>query len=240
MLDIGGGVGVIQQEFLKDGVSHAISFEASSAYFQADRQEAERQGHAGRITYYHCDFGHLAPQLPPAGVVTLDRVICCCPDMRALVVLSAARAAKLYGIVFPRDTWWIKAGSRLINFVLKLSGNSFRAFVHPTKEVEAVIRANGLAALEARGSHYARRHLFGCRRGDLGRFPRVTRGAPRSPRGGDYASHPPGYHPTSLHVRGTRREDAMASGGQARRLGNRDARVPSRPKVTTTANVRRR
>ncbi len=144
LLDIGGGVGAVQHELLKAGASEAISVEASSAYLQAERQEAERQGHAGRITYYHGDWVDLAPQLPPVDVVTLDRVICCYPDVRALVGLSAAHAAKLYGIVFPRDTWWIKAGSRLINLALRLSHNPFRAFVHPTKEIEAEIRGKGL------------------------------------------------------------------------------------------------
>jgi 2-polyprenyl-3-methyl-5-hydroxy-6-metoxy-1,4-benzoquinol methylase len=144
LLDIGGGVGVVQHELLAAGVSSAISVEASSAYLQVAQRESERQGHAGRITYYHGDFVDLAPQLPQADIVTLDRVICCYPHMQALVGLSAARAAKFYGVVFPRDTGWMKAGGWLVNLLLRLQHNAFRAFVHPTTEVEAVVRANGL------------------------------------------------------------------------------------------------
>jgi magnesium-protoporphyrin O-methyltransferase len=144
LLDIGGGVGAVQHELLEAGVNSAVSVEASSAYLQAAEQEAERQGHADRITAYHGDFVDLATQIPRADIVTLDRVICCYPDMRTLVSLSAIRAAKFYGVVFPRDTWWMKVGSRLINLGLRLSHNSFRAFVHPTKEVEQIIRAQGL------------------------------------------------------------------------------------------------
>jgi 2-polyprenyl-3-methyl-5-hydroxy-6-metoxy-1,4-benzoquinol methylase len=144
LLDIGGGVGVIQHELLTDGAAGAISVDASSAYLQAARQEAERCGHADRITYHHGDFVELAPQLPQADIVTLEKVICCYPDMRMLVGLSSARAGKLYGVVFPRDTWWMRVGGRVANLLLRLQRTAFRFFVHPTEEIEAVIRATGL------------------------------------------------------------------------------------------------
>lgn len=147
LLDVGGGVGVIQYELLKAGVNNVVSIETASAYLQAARQEAERQGHTERITYHHGDFVDLALQLPQADIVTLEKVICCYPDMRALVGLSSARAGKLYGIVFPRDTWWMRMGGRFANLFLRLQRNAFRFFVHPAEEIEAVVRANGLERL---------------------------------------------------------------------------------------------
>ncbi len=144
LLDIGGGVGVLQHELLNAGASNAVAVEASPAYLQAAQQETERQNHTERITYQHGDFVDLAAQVPQADIVTLEKVICCYPDMRALVSLSSAHASKFYGVVFPRDTWWMKAGSRVGNFFFRLARNPFRLFVHPTREVEAVLRANGL------------------------------------------------------------------------------------------------
>ncbi len=144
LLDIGGGVGVIQHELLNLGASQATAVDASSAYLKAARQESERQGHAGRASYRFGNFVDLAEQVPPADIVTLDRVICCYPDMRALVELSSARARKLYGVVFPRDLWWIRIAGVIYNFILSLGRDSFRIFIHPTKEIEAIIRANGL------------------------------------------------------------------------------------------------
>ena len=144
LLDIGGGVGAIQHELLNDGARNAIAIDASSAYLDAARQEAERQGHADRIAYQQGDFVELAPQLPQADIVTLEKVICCYPDMRALVGMSSARAGKLYGVVFPRDTWWMRLGGLFVNLVLRLQRNAFRFFVHPTAAIEAVVRANGL------------------------------------------------------------------------------------------------
>jgi len=86
----------------------------------------------------------LAPGIAPSDIVTLDRVICCYPDMEALVRLSVARASKLYGVVYPRDAWWMKIAIPIGNFILWAMRNSFRAFVHPTKEVETIVRSNGL------------------------------------------------------------------------------------------------
>jgi hypothetical protein len=144
LLDIGGGVGAIQQELLNEGASSATAVEASRAYLRAARQEAERRGTVERITYHQGNFVDLAPQVPQADIVTLDRAICCYPDMHSLVGLSSARAGKLYGVVFPRDTWWIKAGERVINFFMRLRRNPFRTFIHPTNEIEDVVRKNGL------------------------------------------------------------------------------------------------
>ena len=154
LLDIGGGVGAIQHELIKAGAHSATAIDASSAYLHAAEQEAERQGHAGRIAYRQGDFVALAPQLSEADIVTLEKVICCYPDMRALVGLSSARAGTLYGVVFPRDSWWMRIGSLFVNLVLWLQRSAFRFFVHPTEAIEVVVRANGLAR------RYYRKTLF--------------------------------------------------------------------------------
>ena len=144
LLDIGGGVGAIQHELLRAGVASATNVEASRAYISAAKEEAEGQGHAARLRHYHGNFIDLAVNIPPADIVTLDRVICCYHDMHRLVELSSARAGKLYGLVYPRDTWWVNFGFSFENFTLWLQRNPFRVFIHPTEEVEAIVRSNGL------------------------------------------------------------------------------------------------
>ncbi len=144
LLDIGGGVGAIQHELLDAGLVNATDVDASQAYINAARAEAQRRGVAERVTFRHGNFVDVAAQIPPADVVTLDRVICCYPDMEKLVGLSAARARKLYSLVYPRDAWWIKIGLALMNFIFRLQRNPFRVFPHPTRAVEAMVRNNGL------------------------------------------------------------------------------------------------
>ena len=149
LLDIGGGIGVIQQELLEAGVARATSVEASADYLSVAREEAQRRGRADRITYREGDFVALADGVEPADVVTLDRVICCYPDMESLVGRSAARARRLYGLVYPQERWWVGAGLRLTNLLMRLSRRSFRAHLHPT----------AAEALHARRPHVAGRAL---------------------------------------------------------------------------------
>ena len=144
LLDVGGGVGVIQHELLRAGASGGAAVDASAAYLEAARGEARRQGLEERVSYTYGDFVELAPDVAEADIVTLDRVICCYPHMKELVGLSAGRARKLYGIIYPRDTWWTRVAFAIGNLYLRLSRSVFRIYIHATDGVDGVVRANGL------------------------------------------------------------------------------------------------
>lgn len=144
VLDIGGGVGAISHALIAAGARSSTHVDASSPYLAVAREEAERRRDADRITFRFGDFVELAPAIPPADTVTLDRVICCYPGMEQLVSLSAAHASHVVGAVYPRDNWWMRLAAPTINFVLRLRGIGFRSYIHPTAAVDAVLRANGL------------------------------------------------------------------------------------------------
>lgn len=144
LLDVGGGIGAIQHQLIAAGVNQATDVDASQAYLQAARDEAARRGLAERVDFIHGDFVQLAAQIPPTDIVTLDRVVCCYADMEKLVGLSAARAKKLYGLVYPRDAWWVKIGIKIINLFFRIRKSTYRSYVHPTQAVDAVVRGQGL------------------------------------------------------------------------------------------------
>lgn len=144
LLEVGGGVGVVHHELLGAGAARATDVDASTAYLEAARRESERRGHAARVSYVHGDFVALAPGIAPADVVALDRVVCCYPDMPALVGAAAARARRLLGLVYPRDDWWVRLGIRAVNAGLRLQRTSFRVFCHPTAAVSAAAGRAGL------------------------------------------------------------------------------------------------
>ena len=144
LLDIGGGVGAIQHELVAAGAARVVGVDASPAYLRVAREEAARRGHDDRVSYRAGDFVALADEVVPADVVTLDRVICCYADMESLVGRSAERARRLYGLVYPRDTWWVRAGLRVVNLMLRLRGSAFRAYAHPSGAVDAAARRSGL------------------------------------------------------------------------------------------------
>ncbi|MFV2063487.1 MAG: hypothetical protein ACC726_08230 [Chloroflexota bacterium] len=144
LLDIGGGVGAVQHALLESGVTSAQEVEASQAYLAACQAEAERQGHADRIIHLFGDFGAVADVVEPADIVTLDRSMCCWHDMPDLVTRSSAKARQLYGLVYPRDVWWVRHGWRLFsNFRQLVRRSPMRVFTHRTRDVEAILSRQG-------------------------------------------------------------------------------------------------
>ena len=95
LLDIGGGIGIVQLELLTAGAARAVDVDASDPYLAVAESEARDRGFGDRTSYRHGDFVDLADEIEPADVVTLDRVICCYPDVRSLVSSSARHAMRL-------------------------------------------------------------------------------------------------------------------------------------------------
>ncbi|MBP6016167.1 MAG: methyltransferase domain-containing protein [Candidatus Promineofilum sp.] len=144
LLDVGGGIGVIQHELSAAGVSKITGVDASRAYLALARQEAEKRGYAAGADYVHGDFVALAERIEPADIVTLDRVICCYPHMEALVNAAAGHAQRFLGLVYPRDGWWMKVGVMVLNLYPRLQNDAFRSYIHPTAAVEEIVATNGL------------------------------------------------------------------------------------------------
>jgi len=145
VLDIGAGIGAVHLELFSAGIASAVDVDGSPAYVSVAAGEARRAGVADRVRHEAGDFIELAGRVEPADLVALDRVVCCYPDAAALVRLSVERAHLRYGLVYPRDAWWIRAGSRLFNAVGRLTRAPIRIWIHRTAEVDAIVRAAGFA-----------------------------------------------------------------------------------------------
>jgi len=148
--DIGGGVGVIGAELLAAGAAGLTDIDASGPYLAAARSEIERRGFGVRATFQHGDFVELAPAVASADVVTLDRVVCCYDDWEALVSRSVERARRLYGLVLPRDRWWMRISIAAVRGVGRLFGQAFPFHVHPERRIDERIRASGFELVFAR------------------------------------------------------------------------------------------
>jgi magnesium-protoporphyrin O-methyltransferase len=145
VLDIGGGVGVIDQELLRRGASRAVLVDASPAYLDAARQAATDAGLLERWEIVAGDFVCRADQVAAADIVTLDRVICCYRAVDELVPASAAHARRLYGLVLPRDRWYVPLLIRLENVRHWLRRSAYRAYAHANSRVDEHLRAAGLS-----------------------------------------------------------------------------------------------
>ena len=82
-------------------------------------------------------------------VVVLHRVVCCYPDVDALVGEAASHARRTLLLTYPQDRRLIRAGVRVVNLFLRLSRCGFRTYAHRVEKIVAVAAQHGLT-LETR------------------------------------------------------------------------------------------
>ena len=143
LLDVGSGVGGLSFELLERGVGRAIAVDASAAYLAAATQEATRRDKLGALEFRHGDFVDMASTIPPATVVTMDRVICCYPAFESLLKEALGHAERYFAYSYPRDVWYVRAAIAGENGIRKLKGGPFRAFVHPVEHMTQMIECAG-------------------------------------------------------------------------------------------------
>jgi len=152
LLDVGGGIGVIAAELAGAGLAGVTLADASAEYLEAARQHltnlANKANGASRAAALPVqtvlgDFALTAGSLPDADIVTLDRVVCCYPDMEALLRGAAGRARSIVAFTYPRDKWYVHASVALENAWYRLRRDPFRAFVHSPERMESVLESAG-------------------------------------------------------------------------------------------------
>ena len=145
VLDIGCGVGALHLELLKQGAGRAIGVEVSSAYVEAATSLAQSLGFQDAVEYHDGDFVQLEEGIPQADIVLLDRVVCCYPDMEALVTASARHAQRLYALTYPRRTWWMRVAAFMMNLGLTVVRRQFRFFLHHPRQIGATLASAGFS-----------------------------------------------------------------------------------------------
>ena len=145
LLDVGAGIGALTMELFAHGITAAVAVDASAAYVALASQEVARRGHARAVKVVHGDFLIVGPSIPPATVVALDRVICCYPLFRPLIEEATRHAVDYVALSYPKDRWYVRAVIRVENIARRVKGKAFRTYLHPGRDVEAVMSAAGFA-----------------------------------------------------------------------------------------------
>jgi 2-polyprenyl-3-methyl-5-hydroxy-6-metoxy-1,4-benzoquinol methylase len=145
VLDIGGGIGAIELELLESGAERATSIELSGAYEQEAEALLGERGLDARVERRVGDFVADASFVEPHDVVVLHRVVCCYPDMEALVGEAADHARRTLLLTYPQDRVVIRAGVRVINLVLRISRCGFRTYAHRVERILTVAAEHGFA-----------------------------------------------------------------------------------------------
>ena len=144
VLEIGGGVGELEIELLRAGATHATNVELTPVYDNEAEQLLQEAGLEGRAERRYGDIVRKPDLAESADVVVMHRVVCCYPDMPALVGAAAEKARSALALSFPRDTWWMRLFARGFNAWRRLRRDEFRFFVHPPAGIVAAARAHGL------------------------------------------------------------------------------------------------
>ena len=115
-LDVGSGIGVIGMELAGAGLTAVTLADASPAFLEAARRQVEPL-YASRPTQFILGaFAAIASTLPDADVVTLDRVVCCHPDVDALLQGASMPARRIVAFTYHPDRWYLHAAVALENF----------------------------------------------------------------------------------------------------------------------------
>lgn len=145
VLDVGAGLGAVTEALLAAGAARATHVEASPAQSAVARERTVNTALGDRIRFEVGDFVELAAKLDRADIVVLDRVLCCYPDVDALLDASATKALRVYAAVYPRDRLSVRLLLRLENLVKRLRRSPFRAYAHPVARIESRLRELGFA-----------------------------------------------------------------------------------------------
>ena len=160
LLDIGAGIGTLSFELLEDGVANATCVDMSPAFVKCGQMEATQRGFAQRISWRTADFVMVASELPPADVVTLDRVVCCYPAFDALLQHAADHAEILLAMSYPKDRWYVRIAVEAENLIRRLQGSAFRSFVHPPAKMDALLVGAGFRRLSGSSTFKWRMDIY--------------------------------------------------------------------------------
>jgi len=150
VLEVGGGVGAIEIDLLEKGAASATNVELAATYEDAALVLLAERGLADRVERRVGDFVAEALAVPAHDVVVMHRVVCCYPDVNALVGAGADRARLRMVLTYPRERQLILAVLLVANAMMRLTGSTFRVYVHPFDRIAAAAGAHGLELAERR------------------------------------------------------------------------------------------
>jgi hypothetical protein len=144
LLEVGGGVGAIEIELLKAGLSRAVSIELTPTYEEEAGALLREHGFEDLVERHVLDFAQAGGGVDPADFVVLNRVLCCYPDMPLLAGAAADHTRRALVLSFPNDRWWTRLAFTLVNVALRAARRQFRIFIHPPASILATAERHGL------------------------------------------------------------------------------------------------
>jgi magnesium-protoporphyrin O-methyltransferase len=147
LLDIGGGIGAIQWEFVRNGGIKTTDIDASSSYISVAADYAKEIDHH-TASFEMSDFNDVHEHIVKHDFVSLDKVICCYPDYKKLLGNALNKTGTALAMTMPIGGWISKLMIQFTNIYFFLRKTPFRSYIHSPKKVHTFIESNGFRLSE--------------------------------------------------------------------------------------------
>lgn len=150
VLEVGAGVGDVVVALFRLGARRAVDVDLSPGWVEAARRFVAQEGFGDRFDARCGDIVDEAETLASADVVVLDRVVCCYPEWRALLVAAAGRSRRLLALVYPANRWPNAVALAIANLWYRLRGLRFRVFLHDEVAMRDALAGAGFEIVRER------------------------------------------------------------------------------------------
>jgi len=154
LLEVGGGIGAIQIELLRTGITRAVNIELTPTYEEAAQGLLRQTGLEDRVERKVMDFAEVTGAVEAADIVIMNRVICCYPDMPKLAGAAADHTREVLVVSFPKERWWTRALISLGDLALRVARQQFQVFLHPPDKIIATAERHGLKSVSNQTSFF--------------------------------------------------------------------------------------
>lgn len=145
VLEIGGGLGYLGMELVKNGAQSALEIDISNSYLNKAKLLRSELGLDDSVDFKIMDFIEHYRDLSDQDIVVSDKVICCLPNYQEFIEAGTTRAKKYYALVYPRESGIYKVFGAVLNwfsqFLNKYKG--FKFFIHSHRDINNLITQKG-------------------------------------------------------------------------------------------------
>ena len=143
LLDVGGGIGAIQWSFLENSKGSTTDVDASAGYLQVAKSYATDKGWENRAVFKMGDFIDLEHEIESHEIVSMDKVVCCYPDYKAILDLATEKCSRTLVLSFPMSGVIANVFRGIGVLYMKIKKNPFRPYIHSPAKMEELIASKG-------------------------------------------------------------------------------------------------
>lgn len=147
LLDIGGGIGILQWYFLENGAAKSTDIDASVGYIEMAEQFAKENNWQQKTTFIEGDFNDHASGLSSFDFVTLDRVVCCYPDYQVILKNAIKLSNEYLALTYPMSNWFSRMFNKIGRLYFLFKKSAFKTYIHPSREIEQLFLDHGFISV---------------------------------------------------------------------------------------------